>query len=151
MIAQLKDMLKSRNECDYESLVAKMITIQDLVSKSKKETDPKVETIEQMAERNMVEGLACRGIEDVVTSLSHDSLQLAKFAYQLRKIDTDNTYSLEFLNGNVQPSILVDVIMSNQYKKVSDTMEATKSYFLIQDQYYLSGDKSNKQSVRLTK
>jgi len=44
-----------------------------------------------------------RNIEDVVTSIARKPRQLINFAYELRKLDTKNEYSYEFLNGQVKP------------------------------------------------
>ena len=59
--------------------------------------------IEEVAERGLSESMANRTIENIVTRLSSDVLELTKFAYQLRKIDTADTYSSTFLNGNIMP------------------------------------------------
>ena len=59
--------------------------------------------IEEVAERGLLESMANRTIENIVTRLSSDVLELTKFAYQLRKIDITNSYSSTFLYGNVMP------------------------------------------------
>ena len=58
---------------------------------------------------------AGRRIEDLIFNLVSDPVDFMHFAYELRRIDTHNTYSYELLNGQVQPSILVDIICSNQF------------------------------------
>ena len=103
VLGLLKDIMTASSERDYSKLVEKMVQTQDLITKSKKEADPRAENIEQMAERNMIESMASRNIENIVTRLSYDTFELSKFAYQLRKMDQQNQYTNEFLYGNVQP------------------------------------------------
>lgn len=40
---------------------------------------------------------------------------LIKFAYELRKQDLNDEYSNTLLEGQVQPNVLVQIIMSNQW------------------------------------
>jgi hypothetical protein len=44
-----------------------------------------------------------------------DNEEFLKFAYELRKIDVDNKYSYNLMNGQVKPNILVDIICSNKW------------------------------------
>ena len=49
------------------------------------------------------------------------------FAYHLRKHDADNTYSMDFLNGQVRPNIFIDIIMANQWNKSTKSMTVDKN------------------------
>lgn len=52
-------------------------------------------------------------IIDTVTEISRDLTELFAFAFELRKVDSDNKYSYDFLNGAVNPPIVVQIIMNN--------------------------------------
>ena len=41
--------------------------------------------------------------------------EILKFAFHLRKIDTEDKYSYNILNGQLRPPILVDIIMANKW------------------------------------
>jgi len=47
--------------------------------------------------------------------LAADPDEILKFAFQLRKQDTEDKYSYHFLNEQLRPPILVDVIMANKW------------------------------------
>ena len=54
-----------------------------------------------------------RNIEDQVTAISHSNLEFYKFAYELRRIDHQNKYTFEFLNGQVKPHCIVEIVCAN--------------------------------------
>lgn len=68
-----------------------------------------------------------RGIEDTVMAISREPDQLVAFAYELRRQDLSDKYSFEFINGNVKPSILTDIIMSNYWDQKEDCMAVKKN------------------------
>ena len=68
-----------------------------------------------------------RGIEDTVMAISKEPDQLVAFAYELRRQDSNDKYSFDFINGNVKPSILTDIIMSNQWDQSEETMIVKKN------------------------
>ena len=41
--------------------------------------------------------------------------EILKFAFHLRKVDTEDKYSYNILNGQLRPPILVDIIMANKW------------------------------------
>ena len=43
--------------------------------------------------------MANRKIEDFVTKMADDAVEFLKFAYELRKVDIDNKYTFNLLNG----------------------------------------------------
>ena len=55
--------------------------------------------------------------------LSINPEMLFNFAFELRKQDVSDKYSFEFLNGQVEPSILVDIILSNKWNENLKRME----------------------------
>jgi len=73
----------------------------DFVQKLKKQD--KIKDIEKQAELDIHINRGLRNIEDVVTSIARKPRQLINFAYELRKLDTKDKYSFEFLNGQVKP------------------------------------------------
>lgn len=83
---------------------------------------PKVADVELEADRDLHSLKGQRFLEDVVTQIGRDSKELVAFAYELRKQDVTDRYSYEFLNGQVAPALLVDVLMANQWDTNSDRM-----------------------------
>ena len=76
-------------------------------------------------------------IEEVVQELSSDAKELVKFAYELRRQDTEDRYSMGFLSGQVKPPTLVDIIMSNKWSTQENKMTVDENtWFSIK-----SGDK----------
>ena len=94
--------------------------------------------MDEAAERSLSISMARRTIENIATRLSTDVLELTRFAYILRKLDIKDEYSEEFLNGNVMPSILVDIILSNKWNPKTNSMQSLKEYVLMQGDLYLS-------------
>ena len=70
---------------------------------------------------------AMRGIEDTVMAIAKEADQLISFAYELRKQDTEDKYSFEFLNGNVKPSLYNEIFMSNYWDKTAECMKVKPS------------------------
>ena len=70
-----------------------------------------------------------RSLEDHITSISRSNSEFYKFAYELRKIDIQNQFTFEFLNGQVKPHCIVEMICANQWDTNSQTMKFNdKSY-----------------------
>lgn len=88
---------------------------------------PKINDIEEQAKLDLGLTQAMRGMEDTVMAISKEPDQLVAFAYELRRQDLEDKYSFEFINGNVKPSILVDIIMSNYWDKDEDCMKVKKT------------------------
>lgn len=61
-----------------------------------------------------------------MTELSKEADELVAFAYELRKQDVNDKYTYDFLNGQVKPSILVDIIMSNRWNEDAFEMQVQK-------------------------
>lgn len=111
-----------------ETLVAAMIKMQEKIFEIKN-GDIMDNLEEQAAVENMVMKASCQ-LEQIVMDLSEDTLQLIKFCYHLRKADTEDKYSFEFLNGNVSPSVLVDMIISNKWDSNTNTMKPDSQFTL---------------------
>ena len=64
-----------------------------------------------------------------------------KFAYELRKHDTNDQFTRKLLDNNVQPVVLVDIIAANKWDQESQCMvpHPDQKAFTIQkdDTYYL--------------
>lgn len=71
--------------------------------------------INQMDSLDFLKNKASRLMEDVVIDIAKDQLHFYAFAYELRKADADNKYTRELLEGQVQPSALVDLILANEW------------------------------------
>ena len=68
-----------------------------------------------------------RNIEDIVTAIGKEPKDLIRFAYELRKFDSgSNKYSYEFLNGQIKPQLMIDIIMSNEWNSKTKQMEVKK-------------------------
>ena len=78
---------------------------------------------DQADEMMMVNTYALRFIEEIVSELAKDFTSLCAFCYELRKIDVDNMYTRDLLDGQVQPSILVNMIEENQWDGEQFTMK----------------------------
>lgn len=86
----------------------------------------KIDDIEEQAKLDLGLTQAMRGMEDTVMAISKEPDQLVAFAYELRRQDTHDKYSFEFINGNVKPSILTDIIMSNTWDQQEESMKVKK-------------------------
>ena len=85
----------------------------------------------------MHKSTALRALEDVVSTIQKNKSDLFCFAFELRKQDTEDKYSFDFLNGQVKPAILVDIIMSNQWVSEKDQMIVNQNFFMNVDSYFL--------------
>ena len=72
-------------------------------------------------------------IEDCITGLSKQPKELFKFAYELRKADEADQYSYDYLNGQVQPHVIVDILMANSWNSKTNQMISNKNgkFYLI--------------------
>ena len=70
-------------------------------AKKRNEEDKKPETqkLDDMIDTDLVLNKVRRKVENIVTELGQDAEQLIKFAFELRKADTDNKHSYDLLNG----------------------------------------------------
>ena len=57
-----------------------------------------------------------------------DTVQLIKFCYHLRKADVEDKYSYEFLNGNIRPNVLVDMICCNKWDAAANQMKPNMQF-----------------------
>lgn len=107
-----------------------MMKLQDCI-KAKKEGE-KMPDIEAQSALDHMLSKASRQLEQVVLDFNQDPQKLMSFCYFLRKIDTKNEYTFEFLNGLVKPAILVDIICANKWDSVHQQMKYdVKTEFMI--------------------
>ena len=66
---------------------------------------------------------AKRSLEDIVIELGEDTEQLLRFAYELRKFDKEDEYTMDLLYGNIQPQVLLQIIKANRWNKSESKME----------------------------
>ena len=71
--------------------------------------------INKQAEIDLQLMLRRNNLEDIVTALCKDIRELFTFAYELRKLDVDDLYTESFLNGQVRPHTLVQLILENKW------------------------------------
>lgn len=101
-------------EGKYDAMVAELFSLQSFTDQIKN-TKSKSEKIDDKAHRDLI----LIGVEqfkvDLITNMSKDLSKLFEFAFAMRKQDIHDELSFDLLNGTVNPSILVDIIMNNKY------------------------------------
>lgn len=75
-------------------------------------------------------------MEDTVTEICYNPSNLAKFSFELRKVDTENKYSSEFLSGQIKPDVLSKIILDNAFD--GNSMSPKKNYLLCVGKQSLS-------------
>lgn len=61
-----------------------------------------------------------------MTDLASDLTQLFAFAYELRKADTKDEFSLKLLQGNIETQLITDIIMSNTWDNKTQKMTVSQ-------------------------
>lgn len=61
-------------------------------------------------------------LEDTVQQIGRDASLLTEFAFELRKQDVNDVYSFDFLNGQIWPEVLIDIIMANKWSEEDEQM-----------------------------
>lgn len=121
----------ARNQLNFVGLVKSMINLQSMIDEFKvggqDEGDQDQLVREKQSELQRQIHNAQKAIEDTVVDLSHSFSELVQFAYELRKQDVEDRYTYAFINGQVRPPILVDVICSNQWNNATQKMEVDMS------------------------
>ena len=69
--------------------------------------------LEQIDRMNLLYSKANRTIEDIVTYFGQQPNIIYSFASAVRKIDISNTVSREIFYGNIKPTELVNIFLSN--------------------------------------
>lgn len=90
-----------------------MIELQEFLNAQKAEG--RSTSIEVQAARDITHSSGESVIVDTVTDIAKDLSELFAFAYELRKSDPKNLYSYDFLNGQVNPQVVIDIIMNNTW------------------------------------
>ena len=88
---------------------------------------PHADNIEQQTEIDLQFNQASRYIENIVTEISQSPSNFMNFAYELRRQDIDDEFSYDFLNGQVQPPILNEIILSNKWCKTMGKMVVSEN------------------------
>lgn len=99
---------------DYEGLVQSLIELSEqgqLIQNQRTEE----ETTEQNATAQLTLSKISRSIEDIITLIGKNPLNFTKFAYELRKQDVNDTYTYDFLNGQVHSQVLVKIVCANKW------------------------------------
>lgn len=125
IFVSMEELFLLKNQRNYSGLVPCMMKLKDFLDQreKKKATDDDIEVAARIA-LHVQRGRRC--LEDTVTAIQDTPRDLIAFAYELRKQDADDKYSWDFLNGQVTPAILVDIIMSNTWNNSTFTMEQQK-------------------------
>ena len=55
--------------------------------------------------------------------MTNEPMKFFEFAYELRSIDKDNVYSERILRDKLEPNVLVDIILANQWDPESDSLK----------------------------
>lgn len=65
--------------------------------------------------------------------MAADPEELLKFAYELRKQDVEDKYSVAFLNEQVRPPVMVEMILANKWdsKAGKMTVDAKDQYAIM--------------------
>lgn len=85
--------------------------------------------------------------------MAADPEEILKFAYELRKQDTEDKYSFNILNGQVRPPALVDMIVANKWDGQAGkmTVDAKDKYSILSGEKFLKYSCNNKeQSLQLS-
>ena len=76
-----------------------------------------------------------------------DPEEILKFAYELRKQDTEDKYSFNILNGQVRPPALVEMIIANKWDSQAGkmTVDAKDKYSILLHDKFLRHSISSKE------
>jgi len=116
----MQNVNASKNQKKYADLVGVMIVLQSKINQYLEDNGIGEELDHTKTGRVIRESIMM--IEEVVQELSSDAKELVKFAYELRRQDTEDRYSMGFLSGQVKPPTLVDIIMSNKWSTQENRM-----------------------------
>lgn len=108
---------------EYHDLVVLLFSIVDKIKDMK--ISQKSQDIESKAESDIYINRYRRKIDDLINSLNNDFDELIVFAYYLRMLDVHNTYTKEILNGIVQPPVIEQIILANEWDKDNKIMIPT--------------------------
>lgn len=120
-----------KNERDHLQLVKSLFELKDRLSQYLETHTLKDQHVEEAgpSEEDRNDIIAKQAIimsEEVVQELAADADEILKFAFELRKQDTDDKYSFNLLNGQVRPPVLVDIIMANKWSSSEGKMKVNE-------------------------
>lgn len=152
----LSSMLKvnsCKNEKNYADLVSSMITLRDkidsfLAGRGLTQAGEDGQPTEEEGD-DIIAKQAMITLEEVVQELCADPEEIHKFAFELRKQDTGDKYSFDFLNGQVRPPVLIEMILANKWDSQAGkmTVEAKDEYAIMAGDKFLrySSDDAQRQ------
>ena len=78
-----------------------------------------------------------RAIERIIRCIANDQQSILLFAYHLRKNEKASKFTFQILNGHLQPAILLDIILANNWDEQAKSMQVdlTKPFILVDKQY----------------
>lgn len=125
---QLFELMQGVFKCrrNHEDLVKAVIKLLDCIESKK--NGEKMDDLEEQSAVDHMLSKASRQLEQIVLDLNQDSQQLIKFCYYLRKLDVENKYSFNLLNGYVRPPILVDIICANRWDEKLGQMQSDAAF-----------------------
>lgn len=127
---------KFKNQKEYADLVNTMMALQDkidgfLAARGAANDGQEEDRNDIIAKQAMIT------LQECVQEMAVDPEEILKFAYELRKQDVQELYSLSFLNGQVRPPVLVEMFLANKWDSEAGKMTVeAKDYYEI-----MSGDK----------
>lgn len=127
---------KFKNQKEYADLVNTMMALQDkidcfLTARGAADDGQEEDRNDIIVKQAMIT------LQECVQEMAVDPEEILKFAYELRKQDVQELYSLSFLNGQVRPPVLVEMFLANKWDSEAGkmTVGATDHYEIM------SGDK----------
>ena len=97
---------------EFNQLTTKLIELKKLIEESKKKTGT-FDNIDEQAAFDIQINKASRHIENTITSIQLNFIDLCLFAFQLRKQDMKNEHTYNLLNGCVKDDRIVKLICAN--------------------------------------
>lgn len=107
----IESLLNLKMTSDFALLAQKMFQLLDLNQKGFKGGA----SIDEQMNVELLRNKSRRTVEDIVAYVGHRPEHLYEFAYELRKADHNDLYSQNILLGNVKPTILAKILLSNKW------------------------------------
>lgn len=151
----IMDVQQTKSESSKQAeLVKGLIKLQEIIDEAVS-AFKLINDIDEKAKCDLSVLYAKRMLEDTITEIGKQPKKLVEFAYELRMTDLKNIYSYDFLNGNVQPDVLVKIVLQACQGLVLPsrpmlTLQPTKSFALILQSKDLHLTCSSKYTIQLT-
>ena len=127
-------MLKQLNNKKFANLVSTMVEVFDIAGRLQVSS---VNNTEDQAIMDLNRLKAERAIERIIRCIANDQQSILLFAYHLRKNEKASKFTFQVLNGHLQPAILLDIILANNWDEQAKSMQVdlTKPFILVDKQY----------------